>query len=87
MADHLVDDAEAAIDFLHQLARAGDGLDDVVTLAVMADVVGETLPSPVFGLVERAAEPLDDLLDLRVQVGNLLFGGFRCDDVDELVLS
>ena len=30
---------------------------------------------------------LDDLLDLRVQIGDLLVGGIWRDDVDELVLS
>ena len=87
MANHLVDHAQAAIDLLHQLARAGDGLDDVVALAVMADLVGQLAPAPVLGLVEGAVEALDDLLDLRVQIGDLLFGGVRRDDVDELVLS
>jgi hypothetical protein len=53
---------------------------------MMADVVGQALPAPVLGLVENAAKPLDDLLDLRVQIGNLLLGGVRRDGVDELVL-
>jgi hypothetical protein len=53
----------------------------------VTDVVGEPLPAPVLGLVERAAEALDDLIDLRVQIGNLLLGGVRRDDVDEFVLS
>ena len=79
--------AQAAVDLLHQLARAGDGFDDVVAFAVMADLVGQACAAPVLGLVERAVEALDDLLDLRVQIGDLLLGGFRCDDVDELVLS
>jgi hypothetical protein len=32
-------------------------------------------------------EALDDVLDLRVQIGNLLLARFRGDDVDEFVLS
>ena len=87
MANHLIDDAKPAIDFLHQLSRAGDGFDDVGPFAVMTDVVGQALAPPVFGLVEGAAEALDDLLDLRVQIGNVLFGRLWRDDVDELVLS
>jgi hypothetical protein len=47
----------------------------------MADVVGEALAPPVLGLVERAVEPLDDLLNLRVQIGNLLFARFWRNDV------
>jgi hypothetical protein len=53
----------------------------------MTDVVGEPLAPPVLGLVERAPVALDDLLDLRVQIGDLLLGGVRGDDVNELVLS
>jgi hypothetical protein len=87
MSDDLIDHSQAAIDFLHQLSRAADGLDDVSALAVMTDVVGEALSAPVLGLVERAVESLDDLLDLRVQIGNLLFARLRSDNVDELVLS
>src|SRR5262245_20468114 len=87
MPDHLIDHPQPPIDFLHQLTRAGDGLDDVGAFAVMADVVGEALAPPVFGLVERPVEALDDLLDLRVQIGNLLLARLGRDDVDELVLS
>ena len=87
MADDLVDHAQAAIDLLHQLAGAGDDLEDVGAFAVMADLVGELAPAPVLGLVERAVEALDDLLDLRVQLGDLLLGRVGRDDVDELVLS
>ncbi len=86
MTDYLIDDAHAAIELLHQLSRTGDGLDNVGALPVMADLVGELLAAPVLGLVERATESLDDLLNLRMQIGDLLFGGVWCDDVDELVL-
>ena len=83
----VIEHAQPAIDLLHQLARAGDGLDDVVAFAVMADFVGELAAAPVLGLVEGAVEALDDLLDLRVQLGDLLVGRLRRHDVDELVLS
>jgi hypothetical protein len=87
VSNHLIDDAQPPIDFLHQLARAGDGLDDVVAFTVMTDVVGEALAPPVLSLVQRPVVALDDLLDLRVQIGNLLLAGLGRDDVDELVLS
>ena len=62
--------AQAAIDFLHQLAGAADGLDDVGALAGVADLVGQLAPAPVLGLFEGSVEALDDLLDLRVQIGD-----------------
>ena len=52
MPDDLIDHAQPAVDLLHQLARAGDGLDDVGAFAVMADLVGQLAPAPVLGLVE-----------------------------------
>ena len=67
-----IEHAQAAVDLLHQLTRAGDRLDDVGAFAVMADFVGELAAAPVLGLVEGAVEALDDLLDLRVQLGDLL---------------
>jgi hypothetical protein len=85
--DHLVDHAHPAIELFHQLTGAADRLDDVGALAVMGDLVGQLLAAPVLGLVERAAEALDDLLDLRVQICDLLLGGLGRHDVDELVLS
>ena len=54
---------------------------------MVADLVGQLAAAPIFGLVERAVEALNDLLDLRMEIGNLLVGGLRRDDVDELVLS
>ena len=87
VTDHRVGHPQAAIDFLHQFAGPGDGLDDIRPLAVMANLVGQLSPSPVLGLVEGSAEALDDLLDLGVQVGNLLFARLRRNDVDELVQS
>ena len=39
--------------------------DDVGAFLVVADLVGELPPAPVFGLFERAVDALDDLLDLR----------------------
>ena len=53
----------------------------------MADLVGELAAAPVLGLVDGAVETLDDLLDLRVQLGDLLVRRLRRQDVDELVLS
>ena len=53
----------------------------------MPDLVGKLPPAPVLGLVEDgigAAKPLDDLLDLRVQIGDLLVRRIGCDEVDEL---
>src|SRR6185436_9565233 len=82
-----IDDAEAAVDLLDQLAGAADRLDDVGAFAVMTDLVGQPAAAPVLGLVERPLIALDDLLDLRVEIGNLLLRRVGRDDVDELVLS
>src|SRR5688572_12470604 len=87
MANHLIADAQAAIDFLHQLARAGDHLEDVRPFFVRTDLVGKLPLAPVLGLVERARKPAGDFLDLRVQVRDLLVCRVGCHDVDELVLS
>src|SRR5690242_1448874 len=87
MADDAVDDTEASIDFLHQLAGAGNRLDHVRALARVRDLVRELAPAPVLGLVDDAVVALDDLLDLRVQIRDRLFGRVGRRDVDELVLS
>src|SRR5581483_9046580 len=50
VADHLVHDAQPAIELLHQLAAAVDDLEDVHALFLVRDLVGETLAAPVLGL-------------------------------------
>ena len=87
MADDDVEDLEAAIDFLEQLARAEDVLQHVGAFLVPADLVGELAAAPVLGLLDLAAHALDDAVDLRVQIGHLLLGRVGRHDVDELVPS
>ena len=70
MADDRIDHPQAPVDLLHQLTGPANGLDDVRALAVVADLVGQLAPTPVLGLFDGAVEALDDLLDLRVQLGD-----------------
>src|SRR5581483_7468771 len=84
VANHLVHHAKTTIQFLHQLAGSVDHVEDVHALLVMRDLVGEPLPAPVLGLLDGAVQPRDDLFDLLVQFGDLLFGRFGGKNVDEL---
>src|SRR6185503_12858602 len=79
-------DLEPAVDFLHHVAAAVDGLEDVGPFLVRSDLVGELAPAPVVGLLDGSAKALGDLLDLRVQVGDLGVGRLGRHDVDEFVL-
>src|SRR5690606_9186823 len=76
---------QPAIDFLDDLARALDDFQDVEAFLVAADLVGELAPAPRVGLLENPAHLLDDALDERVHVGNLLLGRVRLEDVNQFV--
>ena len=85
--DDRVGHAQAAIDFLHQLARAGDGLDDVGALAVVADLVGQLL-RPQFSVLSKVPLKRWTICSICVcRSATVLLGRVRRDDVDELVLS
>jgi hypothetical protein len=85
--DDQIHHPEAAIQFLHQLAGSVDDLEHVHPFFLVPDLVGQTPASPVVGLFDLSVHPDDDLLDLGVQVGHLLFGRVGRKDVDELVLT
>ena len=86
MTEDLIDDLEAAIDFLHEGTRAVDQLEDVHALLVVTDLVGQLAAAPVLGLLDGAAQAGDNLGDLVVLLGRLLFRRFGRQDVDEFVL-
>jgi hypothetical protein len=85
--DDLVHHLQAAIQLLHQLAGSVDYLEHVHAFLLVPNLVGQPAASPVFGLFDLPVQPRHDLLDLRVQLGHLLFGRVGRKDVDELVLS
>ena len=62
-------------------------VEHVDALAVAGNLVGQAATSPVLGLLDGAAEAIDDGLDLRVEFGEGFLGRLRRCDVDQFVLS
>jgi hypothetical protein len=82
----MIADAQATVDFLHELAGTRDVLEHIRAFLVRANLVGQLAASPVVGLVQRPRIAADDFLDLGVEVCDLLLGRVGRNDVDELVL-
>ena len=77
---HVFVDLQAPLEFVHGGGRAIEVQKRIVTLAVLADTVGQIAQAPVFGLADLAAQFRDRLGDVFDESIDLLRRDFRPRD-------
>src|SRR5271155_382343 len=85
VAQNVFVEALQPFDLVDRRRRGVDVHQREMRFAVLAQPVGEGLHPPVFGLLDRAAEPLDDAFQLRGQFLHLLRAGVLARKVDVFV--